>query len=344
MKGAEVHESALPVYSFMDYGNMEPAVVYTQSEDEANDAVQTLKGPLGFDLEWRVMWHAGAKERRTALVQLCDKKTILLVQVSHMKRFPQKLLEAIESPSIVKTGANIMNDGEKLFRDFGIRARNLVELGSLARQADDKFTTVYNRNIVSLAKMVSMYLGKTLAKGKERTANWEGELSSAMVHYAANDAHSALMVYHRLLDLASDAGKSLRESMFSAEVTPRVIATAPSAPALAPSSSSSSAFSSSTLASSVFLEPPRPQHLRAYNLWYHRKMPLEMMCMTLKNKARVEPLKESTVISYVIGALQADPSLPFNMDKLKDLVRMEASSWQRHRQWIQEAENRRPTV
>jgi len=41
--------------------------------------------PLGFDLEWRVMWQAGAPERRTALVQLCDTRTVLLIQVSSMK-------------------------------------------------------------------------------------------------------------------------------------------------------------------------------------------------------------------------------------------------------------------
>lgn len=42
--------------------------------------------PLGFDLEWRVLWNSGAQERRTALVQLCDKSTILLIHVSQMKR------------------------------------------------------------------------------------------------------------------------------------------------------------------------------------------------------------------------------------------------------------------
>ena len=41
---------------------------------------------LGFDLEWRVLWNSGAQERRTALVQLCDKSTILLIQVNYMKR------------------------------------------------------------------------------------------------------------------------------------------------------------------------------------------------------------------------------------------------------------------
>ncbi|KAH7912503.1 hypothetical protein BJ138DRAFT_1178784 [Hygrophoropsis aurantiaca] len=330
-------EPILPVYSFSDYRDLKTAVVYTQNENEANDAVQNLKSPLGFDLEWRVMWHAGATERRTALVQLCDKNTILLIQVSHMKRFPQKVLEVIESPDFVKTGANILNDGEKLFRDFGIQARNLVELGALAKKADEQFSQIHNRKIVGLAKMVSTYLGKTLEKGKERTSNWEANLNDAMVQYAANDAHSGLMVYHRLEEIANEAGKTLSESNISVDVKPKTPKPV-SAPALASSSSSSSTWSSSTLPSDILPEPPRPQYLRAYNLWHHRKMPLDQMCMTLKNRARVEPLKESTVISYVVGALQADTSLPFDMDKLKSLVRLEASSWQRHRQWIQEAE------
>jgi hypothetical protein len=42
--------------------------------------------------------------------------------------------------------------------------------------------------------------------------------------------------------------------------------------------------------------------------------------------------------SYIIGALQSDPSLPFDMDRLKALVQMEAGSWRRHRDWILEVD------
>jgi hypothetical protein len=42
--------------------------------------------------------------------------------------------------------------------------------------------------------------------------------------------------------------------------------------------------------------------------------------------------------SYVVGAIQADTSLPFDMSKLLDLVRMEAGSWQRHQTWLVDAE------
>lgn len=75
----------LPLYSYKQYRPV-PAVVYTQHEEEANDLVQSLKGPIGFDLEWVVTFRRGRApaERRTALVQLCDANMILLVQVSAM--------------------------------------------------------------------------------------------------------------------------------------------------------------------------------------------------------------------------------------------------------------------
>lgn len=38
--------------------------------------------------------------------------------------------------------------------------------------------------------------------------------------------------------------------------------------------------------------------------------------------------------SYVVRALQADSSLPFDMDRLKAFVQLEAGSWTRHRDWI----------
>ena len=76
----------LPQYSFKQY-RPSPAVVYTRDVTEANEMVQLLKGPLGFDLEWSVNLRRGKRpmERRTALVQLSDSRMILLVQVSAMK-------------------------------------------------------------------------------------------------------------------------------------------------------------------------------------------------------------------------------------------------------------------
>lgn len=67
----------------------------------------------------------------------------------------------------------IADDGTKLFADFHIAARNLVELGALAQQADPTFSAHYKRRVVSLAKMVRMYEQRDVDKGSARLSNWE---------------------------------------------------------------------------------------------------------------------------------------------------------------------------
>ncbi|EJF59660.1 ribonuclease H-like protein [Dichomitus squalens LYAD-421 SS1] len=370
-------KSSHSLYSYKQY-RPAPAVVYTQHEEEANDLVQTLKGPLGFDLEWVVNFRRGKKpsERRTALVQLSDARMILLIQVSSMKKFPQKVKEVIENKDIIKLGANIRNDGQKLFRDFGLHPAGLVELGALAGLADPSFKQTYNRSIVALAKVVEHYTHKTLDKGKVRTSNWDAKLSQAQITYAANDAHCALSVYNVLMAVAAgqqrevdwrscaaDLAVDYREKcVVNAQAAPTIPSQAAmtsgadggadgpqgsasmSAPTFTQSQSQPerrvwnpfarqpSSCSTSSSQTWVQREPPRPQHLRAYNLWYHRDMPLADICAALRSKDN--PLAESTVISYVVRALQADPSLPFSMERLKAFVQLEAGSWRRHRDWI----------
>ncbi|KAI1790059.1 ribonuclease H-like protein [Ganoderma leucocontextum] len=389
-------KSNLPLYSYKQY-RPTPAVVYTQHEEEANDLVQSMKGPLGFDLEWVVTFRRGRApmERRTALVQLCDARMILLVQVSAMKKFPQKVKEVIENKDIMKLGANIRNDGQKLFRDFGILPTGLVELGALARLADPKFSQTYNRNIVALAKVVEYYTHKTLDKGKVRTSDWEAKLSHAQITYSANDAHCALTVHNVLMAIAAenenevdwkacaaDLKKEYREKTVAnhnAAASPVASSQATEAsvedkepgqgsstptptpaqtqiqlqlsrttsggwnPFARPPSSSGASMSRTSSQTTAGMqptqpqrEPPRPQHMRAYNLWHNRDMPLADICAALRSKDN--PLAESTVISYVVRALQADPSLPFSMERLKAFVQLEAGSWRRHRDWILEVD------
>ncbi|KAI0040604.1 ribonuclease H-like protein [Auriscalpium vulgare] len=162
-------EVKLPTYTYAEY-IPKPTVVYVKTEEEANEMVEGLNGAVGFDLEWPI----GGK---AALVQLCDSSLILLIQVSFMKKFPQKVKEIIEDPAVPKMGVNIRNDGMKLYRDYGILAANLVELGALAGAADTRFAAVYNRRIVSLAKVVAFYLRRALDKGPVRTSDWSAALS-----------------------------------------------------------------------------------------------------------------------------------------------------------------------
>lgn len=178
---------------------------------------------------------------------------------------------------------------------------------------------------------------------------------------AANDAHCALMVYNRLLTIAAEQGRSLGPTPYGSSISHT-----PAPPsAVATSSAGGGTHRSVSYVSDVADLPqgseswrPSPQHLRAYNLWHHKDMPLQDICAALRT--RENPLKESTVMcaflalgslsrncrtypsrcgrSYVIRALETDPALPFSIDRLKALVQLEAGSWTRHRNWIVKAE------
>ncbi|TFK67627.1 hypothetical protein BDN72DRAFT_88814 [Pluteus cervinus] len=129
----------LPRYTYEDY-TPRACVVHTGHEGEVDDLVSALApGPIAFDMEWRYFLEKNVppKMNRAAVVQLADLKgMILVIQIFHMKRFPQNLQAIIESPVIPKLGVNILGDGRKLFQDYGIVARNLIELGGVVIQAD----------------------------------------------------------------------------------------------------------------------------------------------------------------------------------------------------------------
>ncbi|KLO15508.1 hypothetical protein SCHPADRAFT_927119 [Schizopora paradoxa] len=133
----------LPLYSYRDKKFSDPLPVpkriYVRSVDQTDDLVGKLdtSGALGFDLEWRVIFRSNAPPRPTAVLQICDKATILVIQLSAMKgQFPSKLKAVLEDRNVPKLGVNILNDGIRIGNDYGFRPHALVELGGLARQAD----------------------------------------------------------------------------------------------------------------------------------------------------------------------------------------------------------------
>ncbi|KAI0063660.1 ribonuclease H-like protein [Artomyces pyxidatus] len=146
------------------------------------------------------------KSGRTALIQICDEKQILLFHA------------VIENPDVPKLGVNIRSDGMKLFGDFGILASNLIELGALAGQADERFAASYNRPIVALAKVVEFYLQRTLKKGPERASQWQDDLNPLQMTYAANDAHCSLMVYKKLIAVASETNRALSPDVYTRDL------------------------------------------------------------------------------------------------------------------------------
>ncbi|THH19391.1 hypothetical protein EW146_g1738 [Bondarzewia mesenterica] len=310
----------MPLYTYRD-SIPRPTLMYIRSEAEANELVLALNGPVGFDMEWccSPRRHGTSVHRPTALVQICDSSIILLIQLSAMKKVPQKVKELIESPSIPKMGVNIRGDGMKLYRDYGILPANLVELGTLACQADTCFQEIFNRPMVSLAKCVSFYQHRTLDKGPVRTSNWEAVLSREQMEYAANDAHCALLMYKKILSIARSSNRPLSPSEyttdlavelgierevpapFSEEITPSNTELPPPPPSAQPvqeQADTSTSTRTLTISTSVSITKasaiaPRPQHLRAYQLWKNGNA-LDVICAALRSAER--PLKQSTVM------------------------------------------------
>ena len=72
-------------YSWKEY-NSRAKLLYIRDHGRANQELSKLDVTvLGFDLEWKPIFHKGGKENRVALVQLASYDTILLLQISAME-------------------------------------------------------------------------------------------------------------------------------------------------------------------------------------------------------------------------------------------------------------------
>jgi len=218
----------------------------------------------------------------------------------------------------------------KLFRDYGILASNLVELGALACQVDKSFSSTFKRPIVTLAKVVSYYLQKTLDKGPVRTSDWSKDLTREQMKYASNDVHSGLIVYKFLMKTAHLSTTQLTPERYTADLAGElrgrddndlqvICRTSHHKKGQAP------------------LRGGEPPHRQAYTLW-HQGHGLLDICIRMGDP--VNPQSETVVISYILRALNEDPTLPFSLEDLISLVRLDSSSWIYHRdtieRWAQE--------
>lgn len=338
---------AMPSYDCLEIPADAPSIVYSFSASEIDRLVATLKGPLGFDMEWKPNYYKGGAENKTATIQICDGKQILVAQINKLERVPDGLKAVIENKDVVKCGVSILGDGQKLFRDYGVTARGLVDLGSMSEQADVSPSATKR---VALATLVGRYLGRNLNKGPVRMSDWESvPLSPAQIKYAANDAYCGLALYNHFVVLAKTNKVALRPERYTSQVD-----RPPTAASLTASNALSSRRSPSPLRTTssptgtrakpidvqsspparVLLPPPKqtPASLRAYTLWRESNMPLDGLCGALRSP--INPLKRTTVIQYLVEAIRADPSLPYERDALVAMINLEPWTRERYKHWV----------
>jgi ribonuclease D len=142
---------------------------------------------VGLDTETRPAFLKG-ESHLPCLVQAATERSVYLFQLRRVSAFPL-LTELLEDSGIVKAGVALAHDLRTLAHVFPFEARNVVELGRIARHAGLDQTGLRN--------LAGIFLGFRIPKGN-RTSNWAARrLSTAQITYAATDAWACRELFLR---------------------------------------------------------------------------------------------------------------------------------------------------
>ncbi|KAB5592621.1 Chalcone domain-containing protein [Ceratobasidium theobromae] len=196
-----------PSFVWQDYVLPGTELKYIRYERDVDKALKSVKGPFGFDVEWKPRFTRGQAESPIALIQLAQLDRILLIQLTAMDVFPSKLRDILEDRRIVKAGVGIAGDAKKLWLDYGVSLLGAVELSRLARVTDPpQWAMTKATDLISLARLVKTYKLQQLSKSqKVRLSNWEMKLNPKQMDYAASDALAGFVIYQHLVGLGSGA-------------------------------------------------------------------------------------------------------------------------------------------
>lgn len=147
---------------------------------DLSDALADIRreSVVGLDTETRPSFRRG-ESHLPCLVQAATARAVYLFQLARIETIPA-VAELLEDARIVKAGVALAYDLRTLKLVFPFEARNVVELGAVARGAGFDQTGLRN--------LAGIFLGFRIPKGK-RTSNWAApRLTSAQISYAATDA------------------------------------------------------------------------------------------------------------------------------------------------------------
>ncbi|KAI5481779.1 PHD finger protein 8 [Pseudohyphozyma bogoriensis] len=305
-------------YPSFDYNKWpgKPVVKYCGTVEAVEACLMGMTdGPFGFDLEWNPFERKKgeqSKQGKTALVQVCDQKTIMLAHVSMMTAFPPKLRAFIEDPTKIKLGMNIKGDVDKLRRDFGHCAAGYLELDHAARAVDpDRWKHMHH--LMGLQRIVAAYLDRYLPKDPNvRQSRWNGFLSTEQKTYAANDVYSSLQVFMFLwensppgVDLYSLTRPRPAPPLSSASASNAYVHPFPSTEPDTPLVSTPS--TSQPKASPEGKKRPAPRQLEAYGLWIEGRTFAEVA----EEMSKLRGIKDTSVASYIVHVV-ASGDYPFD--------------------------------
>jgi len=168
----------------------EGTIHLARTSGEAAEAARSLSNEtlLGFDTETRPAFRRG-ESYDPSLLQLATGDAVYLFQIQQCG-LPDKLLEILANPDIVKAGVAIDRDISELQAMAHFQPAGFVELATYAKQAGI-------RNL-GLRGMTALLFGFRISK-KEQVSNWaRKELTESQQTYAATDAWLGRKIYLRL--------------------------------------------------------------------------------------------------------------------------------------------------
>lgn len=150
---------------------------------------------VGFDLEYvpdyyESIYRKSGNRTRPAVVQIANSDTCVVYLVYKIGHLPDCICSFLSNATILKVSHGAPSDMRLLYRHFGVRPRNFVDLQTVSGEL--------KLHPCSLKSVVERVLGLHLNK-KQQCSNWEADtLSSEQVKYAATDAWVTLESFLRL--------------------------------------------------------------------------------------------------------------------------------------------------
>lgn len=185
----------LPLYVGLDFVNIE----IVENELDASRALAELENEacLGFDTESKPIFVKGQVSPGPTLIQLATDSRAFLFPT----RFPAAVSCAkalLSNSNIKKVGFGISGDIKELLAKLDIKVANTEDLSIKLKHL------IGEKKMIGARASVAMVLKARLGKGVQKS-NWGAyPLKKNQIHYAANDAHSAICI-ENTLRVESDA-------------------------------------------------------------------------------------------------------------------------------------------
>ncbi len=173
-------------------GRYEGDICLVRTSDDVARAREDFRREriVGFDTETRPSFHRG-KSHPPSLIQAATANTVYLFRLRHDSDFevPASLIGSLDT---VKVGIGLSDDIRALKGLYALEERNMLDLGTVAKQCGLTQSGVRN--------LAGLFLNVRIPKST-KTSNWAAhELSPAQILYAATDAWICRELFLRFVD------------------------------------------------------------------------------------------------------------------------------------------------